>query len=186
MNIRTLRAWHIGLGVSLLAAAHVDAAPMLPVTQALAGDVQSLAGIERVRMKVNVSSSVQGLEKHAVPTMTRMFRQILKKRGLKVVDDDPDAPMLRIAVQTHRSTELPGAVAAVYHVSVTQDVVVERLGKKVNLPTYSVIHGMLFPEARVRGEIDRPAVALVNHIVSKIRVATSADARSRQRGAAPK
>ena len=159
---------------ALSTAAPVEAAPVLPKVAPLNGDVQSLAGIERVRMQIVLDSKLKTLKNYSAQKLTLKFESLLEESGLTITETDFDAPLLRIAIQTQTASDLPEAVAVIYHVSLTQVVMIERTGKKVKLPTYSLIHATLIPEARLEDELDRPAERLVNRLIGEIRRATEA------------
>ena len=159
---------------AFLMAATAVAAPVLPEVKPLKGDVQSLAGIERVRIEIDLDSSILDLKDKVAERLSKKFRTMLREGGLKFTETDIDAPLLRIAMQTQTAADLPGAVVVMYHVSLTQEVLIERLGKKVTLPTFSLIHSTLVPQKRLVRELDRPAGRLVSRLIGEIRRATEA------------
>ena len=158
----------------LFVAAVAAAAPILPAASKLKGDVQSLAGIKRVRLQIDLDSAVLKLRDGAAEGLAKKFRNMLENAGLKFTETDIDAPLLRVAMQTQTAADVPGGVVVVYHVSLTQEVLIERIGKKVTLPTYSLIHATLVPDNRLVRELDRPAGRLVSRLIGQIRLASEA------------
>ena len=163
------------LGGALFLLPLAVAAPVLPNEDALNGDVQSLAGIDRVRLELDVNVKAMELEPEDEKRVATTFREALADQGIRIVKgDDAQVPLLRLAVRTKTAVDVPKAVVVMYHITVTQNVVVERLAKKVSLPTYSLIQAALVQEKRVRERLDQPLRSLVNLLAKEITEATEA------------
>ncbi len=148
------------------------AVPVLPRADVPAGDVQSLAGIDAVRVEVELHAPALDTDQDKLKMLESTFRVLIEDQPIRVTPEDDEAPLMRLAMQTQTADDVPDAVAVIYHISVTQPVTVERINKQVSLPTYSLIHTVVMPENRLRDRLDEPLRAMVNRLVEEIGRAT--------------
>ena len=125
----------------LLLAAPLLAAPYLLKPPKLPGELISLRGIREVQ--VAVDTLPEALKNHHFNRVAvgDLFSERLRSEGLELIDDDEaGAGVAQIVVQffTADDHDQPGAMALTLILALHQEVLVERLERRIVVPTSSM------------------------------------------------
>lgn len=171
-RFRRVVCWLCAIGTVITAGWVSRAGPILPANPPLTPEIQSLAGIRSVKIGLDVRSALLRTRNYSGKNLEK-FERMIREGGLMLSDDD-SAPFLRIAIQTTISPTFPKAVSVTYLLSLEQDVMIERIGKRFRLSTYSLIHTILAPRGRLIQDLDLPAAALVARFIARVKSASDA------------
>ncbi len=116
-------------------------APFLPPPPRVSDETLSLARVEKVRLEIaplaaqlaNVGLSAKRIEAD--------WREKLTAAGIKVANDDPQAPRLRLQTKATDDEDLPGGTGFSSYLKLYQRVHVPRLNRKLEVPTFTYLMG---------------------------------------------
>jgi len=149
------------------------AAPIVPERRRVTNEIRSLAGIAEVEVEVDSASSVLAEMKYPVDRMKKRTADLLAEHGIMAVTDSA-APILNLVLLTETSQDHPEMVSFTYHLSLEQDVVLERLNEKILVPTYALVHGSLTTREKLTQTIDELLPVVIRHFASRVQVASHA------------
>lgn len=121
-------------GLSLMCVA----SPILPGIEPNHGldDVISLAGLEQVRLDIKPIPRQLAAQQITVNLLRKRAVAALGNRELEVVEDS-DAPTLEFTILEVSDPAVPGALAFSTRLSLFQNAQVDRLDRKLVVPTYT-------------------------------------------------
>ena len=145
-RLRTTRAdfGHIVLRIALsLIAVLIPvwwciAAPILPKSTLLPDDVLSLAGLTGVRIEVEQLPRVLEEQDITIEMIEDEIRRALKGANITVVDDT-EGPKLAIMLGAATDQRVPDAMGLNIRVNLYQMVTVERLNRRLYVPTFTTV-----------------------------------------------
>ncbi|MAE63628.1 MAG: hypothetical protein CMJ18_05100 [Phycisphaeraceae bacterium] len=152
--------------------------PVMPRPISVKGEILSLAGLEKLRLRIEFNSNLLDKLGFSVPTTERRLATMLGESGIDVVDDET-SPTLRVRVLVQDHPKHPGILNATYHVTVEQDARIVRLGKVHRVPTYSFVHGDISTPAELIADVDRILVRIIHKVTQRVETANAASAASR-------
>ncbi len=153
----------------LLLVTIIAAAPILPGNTGLSPEVKSLAGIRKVEVLVQGASSLVNDEAF-INELQQTITQLVTDAGLEVTQG-VDLPRLNVVLITNVSSAYPDAVSYTYHLSLEQNVRIERLDQTLFLPTYALVHGELTSRDQLQTDVKRVLPVVINHFLSRVAAA---------------
>ena len=119
----------------------VWAGPVLPKTAvALPPEVEAMSGLERFRAKGGILLDMPAEIPVDTKQLTELLRQRLTEHGVELgEDDEEDLPVLNLDLNFATDPDLPEAIGVTGVLTLYQEVSIERLGRKLVLPTASVV-----------------------------------------------
>lgn len=148
------------------------AAPILPGRQTLPAEVYSLAGIDRLAVRVDANPV---LLKHAdfTPAIAaQKIERLLEQAGFEIARD-LNAPTLRLQIPVQSSDAFPEAVSFTYQLTVEQNATLERTGRRTYVPTYTLLHGSLTSRDDLLEEMDGLLPVIISYFIERVRLATN-------------
>ena len=150
------------------------AAPIMPRTAKITGEVRSLANLDKVRVKVMHSANLLRRLKYSPDRARKQAVETLAKAGIEDVDDD-DAPQLNIIILIESHPKCPDVYGYTFHVTLEQKARIERLQEIHVVPTYAFVHGDLAHQDELLDDLDKTQEKILDRIISRIRLATRED-----------
>lgn len=153
------------LSVSLLAMA----GPFAPSQRSLPHDVQSLAGLDVLRLDIAPVPRSLALKGFTSEKVRDAWRDGLSRAGIDVDDGEADgefddAPTLTVRIEYLTDPAVPDGVAVLALLTLVQDVRVDRLDKPLRLPTYTQYTVALEHTDNVR---DSMRLGLLNEMIEQ-------------------
>lgn len=139
----SLRIWQFlaGISVGLFVFSMVlNAAPMLSRRQTSSSDViRSLANIDRLRIAVDVVPEFVGAG-ITIEEVERHLQRELEKSGIEIVGEGgANVPTLLVRAYVVTDDQVPDGITFAYYLRLYQDVHVERLQKRLVVPTFRLM-----------------------------------------------
>jgi hypothetical protein len=159
----------------ILAAAAISmAAPFLATEKSMTGEDLSLARIDRLRLIV--ASVPDPIKKRGVnrEELEGLSRRALAGAGIHVVDDwDESVPTLELLVLVADDEKAaPEAQAFCVYLTFKQRVLVERIDRKLDLPTWSTLDMKVKAPHEVARSAREAIHKVMNHFVNMTTMAT--------------
>ena len=163
-------------GVLLLAAAvaiHAlvaHAEPFIPGKPRVSSEMQTLTGVDRVRVVVSELPEVVARARVDAARIRHDLERSLMDAGVNVVSDD-DAPLLRLSVMA-AAKESVDCVGYVMFLSLEQPAHIVRLQKTVSIATWTVANVQVATREELRVSAFDSVNVVVNDFLRKKRIAT--------------
>ena len=152
----------------------VWAGPVLPRPSNLPSEIQALAGLKRFRTS---TGPLHGLPSEVPLTrevILEELRRHLTENGLELGEDDDGAlPMIAFDVMFAYDPAQPGAVGITGVLAMNQEVSIERLGRKIVLPTSTLVLSNLTTLDKVEDTIKRAIRSAAGAFAETVRTANS-------------
>lgn len=151
------------------------AAPIVPGRNRVTNEIRSLAGVERLEVEVKTVSSVLLEMKYPLDRVEERITAILAEHEIETVEDIA-APVLSLVLLTETSSDHADMVSFTYHLSLEQEVVIERLDEKIFVPTYALVHGSLTTREHLVATMENLLPIVIRHFAGRLRTANVAHA----------
>jgi len=162
----------IALGVLILMATIMArGGPILPRTD-LSPEIYSLANLNTVRLVIK--NVVPELEEARITAevIQQQWVPALEQAGLKI-SESSDTPKLTLVTTQATHPDCPECVCVTMHLSLEQSVRISRTGDKAVIPTYSLIHTIMAPRAKLGLAFDPFLPEFINYFTRRIKSATA-------------
>ncbi|MAE66381.1 MAG: hypothetical protein CMJ18_19090 [Phycisphaeraceae bacterium] len=157
----------------LVVAAAASSAPIVPSGPNLAHDVLSLAGISKVALDVEEMTPLLRAAGLSAGKVKLAWSKALQGAGIEVVDDDVDVPRLHLRTKASVEEGLTGIGFASY-LQVWQPVRIERLDRKLKVPTYVYVMGGVDSAENIASTANKSFRILINGFIERVRIASKA------------
>ena len=152
----------------------VWAGPVLPKSSNLPAEVQALSGLKRFRAS---TGPLTGLPSEAPVTreiVLKELRRNLEENGLELgEDDDSDLPMIAFDFMFAYDPAQPDAVGITGVLAMNQEVSIERLDRKITLPTSTLVLSNLTTMDKVEDTMKRSIRSAAGAFAETVRIANS-------------
>ncbi len=167
-----LNAFRLATAAALLLAALVAvAAPILPGTRKMPGSLQSLAGLKEADLRIvplPPQLRAAGIREERI---REVWRQQLEEAGIEL-KRSPNVPVMLLGTSYYTSEDLPGVAAVLATLTFKQSAHVSRLGKDLDVPTYTLTSHVLAPTSDVE-RVAKPALErMVEDFIGRVTQAT--------------
>lgn len=163
------RRFTVACFACLTVACLLAAAPILPGQAKLSPEVKSLTGIDKVEVLVQGASPLVN-DKALTSELEQTITSLLSEANIEVAKA-ADLPRLNVVLITNVNPAYPDAVSYTYHLSLEQNVRLERLDQTLFLPTYALVHGELTSRNQLHTEVKRILPLVINHFISRVAAA---------------
>ena len=145
--MRINKRWTIvamGLLVLTCGAWLVWAGPVLPGAQRLPAEVEAMTGLERFRVRTGMLIGKPSEVTVTKEKLTKELRQRLTEHGLELgTDEERRLPLVSLDINFATDPDLPDVLSVTAVISLYQEVTIDRLDRKLVLPTASVVAARL-------------------------------------------
>ncbi len=158
-------------GACLFTGWFCTAAPVLPRTGRVSNEIISLANVQQIAVSVKHRSQVLKDQGYEPKLAKKHIQQMLIERSYEI-SQDPAAPTLSIVILTESDPDdHPGVIGFTYHVSLEQNVLIERLDRRLYVPTYALVHGSLTATATLKADVEALLPTVIDHFHSRVQSA---------------
>ena len=158
-------------GACLFTAWICTAAPVLPRTDRMSNEIISLANVQQIAVTVKYRSQTLKDQGYVPKLAKKHIQQMLIERGYEI-SQDPDAPTLSIVILTESDPDdHPGVISFTYHVSLEQNALIERLDRRLYVPTYALVHGSLTATATLKKDLEALLPTVIDHFHNRVQTA---------------
>ena len=140
------------------------AAPFLPAGRRLPDEVISLAGIDRVQVRVRPVARLLSQRGVTAELIERELEEGLERAGFEVVENE-GVPTIEVKSLPVNDPAIPDAMAFDIQISVYQSVHIGRLNRKLVVPTYMDVNIALDRSDK----IEDAAIACIAEVLGRFR-----------------
>ncbi len=152
---------------NLVIVAPTLAAPILPARPDFSDENLSLGGVKRVRLQIHrISKSLQdvGISQR---DLDEAFRDELKETGIRIVEDR-DAPLAKLILFEVGDSDQPQAMGIGVILAVHQTVKLERLGRRLTIPTYTTTKVFITNEENAAARLEPVLRDVIRHFTRTV------------------
>ncbi len=143
---------------------------MLARTAVLPSEAHSLAGLKQIRVQVDGNPILSKLVPYNTERAKTEIERMLMDADMDI-SQDKEVPTLRILIALSTNVKYPDMVGFTYQLSIEQNVLIERLKKRIHVPTYTLLYGTLTTEEDLLKELDRLLPTVMDYFIRRVRAA---------------
>ncbi len=155
----------------LIAALVAVAAPLLPTESKLPFAVRSLAGLDRIEVRIRPWKQVPVKVDLTATTLQAAWEGTLKRAGFKL-GRGSDVPKLDLNVRVITDSDVPDGVSVHAMLTLKQNVLVKRLDKELLLPTWTGVYTQMTPKSEFGIELQGMMDQLIGEFIHRTQTAT--------------